>query len=173
MSPCWLTQGHASKAPLTNQSAHGLLRLLAANIMETITFSCSSHESDKWDKEQRSESKMAAMKCRLCLCSRSPEKGVNWHRIFFFFFFLSFLNILEGWTQTQLHISSSLIARCGSQTGKSSWAQTCFCFFGRLHEVTSYLTALFVSSLALLVLLFTIPADYVFLSRNVWNKKPP
>lgn len=87
MSPCWLTQGHASKAPLTNQSAHGLLRLLAANIMEIITFSCSSHESDKWDKEQRSESKMAAMKCRLCLCSRSPEKGVNWHRIFFFFFF--------------------------------------------------------------------------------------
>lgn len=79
---------------------------------------------------------------------------------------------LEGWIQTQLHISSSLIARCGSQTGKSFSAQTCFClFFGWLHEVTSYLTILFVSSLALLVLPFTIPADYVFLSRNVWNKK--
>lgn len=41
----------------------------------------------------------------------------------------------KGWAQTWLHEGSSLTASSGSQTGKSSWAQTCL--FGWLHEVTS------------------------------------
>lgn len=90
--------------------------------METITFSYSSQKSDKWDKEEHSEFEMTAIKCKRCYVIlfeynfKSKEArlkvytGATVNQ--------TILPVLEGWTQTQLHIGSSLIASCGSQRGK-------------------------------------------------------
>lgn len=57
MSPCWLTQGHASQAPSPTKALAVCWgsRLPISTVVETITFSLSSQESNKWDKEEHRE----------------------------------------------------------------------------------------------------------------------
>lgn len=77
-------------------------------------------------------------------------------------------------TQTQLHAGSSLIASCGFQTGKSSWAQTCFFFrmiaWSYLMQGSSALLGeVFCLHFGLLVLLHN-PVFFIQ-KRMKWKKK--